>query len=410
MEQVFTSEFFVGNRERLRELFTGTAPIVLTANGLLQLGADVAYPFHQDASFWYFTGCDEPDVVLVMDKEKEYLIVPPRDNTRVVFEGAIDETLLKRISGVETIYDEQQGWRQLGSRLKKAKHVATLAAAPAYIERLGIYSNPSRRRLLKQMKAYNEGIELLDIGQHVLRLRMTKQAPELVAMQRAIDITGKALKQVIRQARSGKYEYEYQVEADLARSFLMQGAAGHAFAPTIAGGARACTLHNGTSREALSADELLLCDVGAEFDHYAADITRTFSVKAPSRRQQAVYAAVLEVHAYAVSLLRPGVLLKEYESDVEHFMGEKLRELGLIKTIERETVRQFYPHATSHFLGLNAHDGGLYDRPLEPGVVVTVEPGIYIPAEGLGIRVEDDVLITADGSDVLSDRISRDLV
>src|SRR6185437_16081435 len=155
---------------------------------------DEAYPFKQDASFWYLTGIDEPDVLLVMDKDKEYLIVPGRESVRVIFEGAVDEAELKRISGIDTVYDEEQGWKQLGARLKKAKHLATLAAAPAYMQRLGMYSNPARRRLLKQVKAWNEAVELLDISQHVARLRMVKQPEEIAAIQGAIGVTAQGIK------------------------------------------------------------------------------------------------------------------------------------------------------------------------------------------------------------------------
>lgn len=410
MEHAFTSEFFAGNRARLRELFTGTAPIVLTANGLLQRAADEAYPFKQDASFWYLTGIDEPDVLLVMDKDREYLIVPGRESVRVIFEGAVDEAELKRISGIDTVYDEEQGWKQLGGRLKKAKHLATLAAAPAYMQRLGMYSNPARRRLLKQVKAWNEAVELLDISQHVARLRMVKQPVEVTAIQNAIDSTGQGLKLLLRNLKRGVYEYEYELEADLTRSFRKAGLRGHAFDPVVASGIRACTMHNTGNEGKLSSDELVLLDVGAEYDHYAADVTRTVSIGgSPSRRQQAVHAAVMEVWGFAVSLLKPGITPKDYEAEVEQFMGEKLRELALVKTIEREAVRTYYPHAASHFLGLNAHDAGLYDRPMEAGMVLTVEPGIYIPAESIGVRIEDDVLITPESNRVLSGKLSRDL-
>jgi Xaa-Pro aminopeptidase len=185
---------------------------------------------------------------------------------------------------------------------------------------------------------------------------------------------------------------------------------GHAFEPIVAGGPRACTLHNVANSGKLSADELVLMDVGAEIEHYAADITRTISLNgSPSRRQQAVHAAVLEVQEFALGLLKPGILLKEYEQQIEHFMGEKLRELGLIKIITHDGVRAYYPHATSHFLGLNVHDVGEYDRPLEPGVVMTVEPGIYIASEGIGVRIEDDVLVTPKGPKILSSKLPRDL-
>lgn len=406
---MFTNDFFVGNRTRLRQLFTGTAPIVLVANGRLQRGGDTTYPFCQDASFWYYTGIEEPDVVLVMDKDREYLIVPGREAAREAFEGAIDEAALRRVSGVETIFDERQGWKRLGARLERVKHAATLAAAPSYLVAYGMFTNPSRQQLMDRLKSYNQTIELLDIGEHVARQRMIKQPSELAAIEKAIACTVAGLKQVFRPSRRAAYAHEYEVEADLIRIFRRQGANGHAFAPIVAGGARACVLHNERNDASLSADELLLCDVGAEYSHYAADITRTVSLGTPSRRQRTVYEAVLEAHGYALSLLKPGVILKEYEEQVSQFIGEKLRELGLIKTIEREAVRSFYPHAVSHFLGLNAHDVGLYDLPLEPGMVLTVEPGIYIHEEAIGVRIEDDVLITAEGCHVLSDTLPRDL-
>jgi Xaa-Pro aminopeptidase len=407
---MFGSEFFVANRARLRQLFTGTAPIILTANGQLQRGGDTTYSFCQDASFWYYTGIEDPDVVLVCDRDKEYLIVPSRGETRVAFDGAVDEARLRRVSGIDTIFDEQQGWKRLGVRLERVKHVAILAAAPAYIESMSMYTNPARQRLITQLKTHNEHLELLDIGEHVARQRMVKQPCELTALQRAIDITISGLRSALQPSRRPKYVHEYEVEAELTRSFRRQGATGHAFAPIVAGGLRACTLHNEHNNGALSADELLICDVGAEYSHYAADITRTVSLSTPSRRQKAVYAALEEVHTYAISLLKPGVLILEYEKQVREFMGEKLRELGLIKIIEHDAVRVFYPHATSHFLGLNAHDVGLYELPLEPGMVLTVEPGIYIKDEAIGIRIEDDILITPEGCRNLSNALPRTLI
>lgn len=406
---MFSSEFFAGNRERLRQLFTGTAPIVVTANGLLQRGGDSTFPFQQDANFWYLTGVNEPDIVLVMDKNKEYLIVPGREANRVAFDGAVEHELLARRSGIKTVLDDETGWRQLGSRLKRVKHVATLAAPLNYIEQYGLYTNPARTRLLERIKDINDQLEMLDIGQHLVHMRSIKQAPELVAIQEAIDITAATLKEVTAPAKLAKYAWEYEVEADISRGFRRRGATGHAFAPIVASGLRACTLHNIANNGRLSADELMVLDVGAEVDQYAADLTRTVSLSSPSKRQQAVYAAVLEVQAYALSLLGPGTVIREYEEQVEHFMGEKLRELGLVKTIEHDEVRHYYPHATSHFLGLNVHDVGDYSQPLEQGMVLTVEPGIYIPEEAIGIRIEDNVLITQQGYEVLSAHLPHKL-
>ena len=238
-------------------------------------------------------------------------------------------------------------------------------------------------------------------------MRTIKQETELVALQRAIDITIDTLKEVTSDRQLKKYEFEYEIEADITRGFRRRGARGHAFSPIVAGGKRACTLHNVENSGMLASNELIVLDVGAEYGHYAADITRTVISGTPSSRQRDVYAAVLSVQEHAYTLLKPGITFREYEEEVVTFMGEKLRELGLIKTITEESVRKYYPHATSHYLGLNTHDTGDYDRPLEPGVVMTVEPGIYIPEEGIGIRIEDDVLITADGIKVMSAKLPK---
>jgi Xaa-Pro aminopeptidase len=406
----FDSSFFASNREKLRQLFSGTAPIVITANGALQRAADEAFPFHQDRNFFYLTGLNEPGLILVMDKGKEYLIVPPRETVIEQFDGAIDFELLSRVSGIQHIMYEKEGWKQLSARLKKVQHVATLGAAPKFIDYLGIYTNPARADLQQRLKEVNPGIELLDLRQHLSRMRMVKQPLEVKALQKAIDVTIDTLKDITRPKQFAKYEHEYEIEADLSRGFRRTGAMGHAFSPIVASGPRTCTLHHMLNNAPLVTGEPLVMDVGAHFNHYSADITRTYIIGGrPSRRQQQVYDAVLEVQEYAFSLLRPGVIIREYEQRIETFMGEKLRELGLIKTIEHDAVRHYFPHATSHFLGLDTHDGGDYDHPLEPGVVMTVEPGIYIPEEALGIRIEDDVIITSDGIRNLSERLPRSL-
>lgn len=408
MSDLFHREFFEGNRERLRQLFTGTAPIILTANGLLQRASDEAYPFQQDASFWYLTGCEDPDILLVLDRQKEYFIVPHREGVREAFDGAVDLDHLRSISGIDDIVDEKEGWRRIEKRLKKVKNVATLAANPRYIDHFGLYSNPARAELAYKIKTVNADVELLDLRPHLSRMRMVKQVPELDALQRAIDITIDTIKEVTRSSKLAKYTYEYELEADISRGFRMRGASGHAFTPIVASGSRAVTLHNVANTGTLHKADMVTLDIGAEFAHYSADITRTVSLgEGMSRRQQAVYDTVRDVQDYACSLLKPGVLIREYEKQVEAFMGEKLRELNLIKSITHESVREFFPHATSHFLGLDTHDVGDYDKPLVNGVVMTVEPGIYIPAEGIGVRIEDDVLITATGIKNISGRLPR---
>src|ERR1035437_3486962 len=403
MREVLSTDFFVGNRDRLRQLFAGKAPIILTANGLLQRTADETFPFNQDRDFWYLTGVDEPDVILVIDKDREYLIVPGREGAREAFDGAVNIDKIISRSGIKDVLNEKDGWKQLETRVKKVKHVATIAAYPKYMDFWGMYTNPSRGVLIHKLKNINPGIELLDLRSHLSRMRMIKQEAEMIAMRQAFNITIDTFKEVLRPSCLLKYAHEYEIEADITRGFRRRGANGHAFSPIVASGSRACTLHNIKNDSDLSSADLVTIDIGAEFDHYAADITRTVSLGGnPSRRQETVYQAVLESQDHAFSLLKPGVLLRDYEQNMESFIGEKLRELGLIKTIDSDAVRKFFPHATSHFLGLDAHDAGDYEHPLEPGVVLAVEPGIYIPKEGIGVRIEDNILITDKGVEVLT--------
>lgn len=408
MESIFTNKFFTANRLKLRQSYKDTVPIVVCANGLLQRGGDSTYAFSQDANFWYLTGIDEPDIVLVMDDE-EYLIVPERSANRAAFDGAPTSKALTLRSGIQTIYDEIAGWEQLQNKLKKISHIATLSAPPAYVEHYGLYTNPARAALIARLEAFKSDLELNDINPYLTRLRMIKQPAELVAIQSAIDITIKTIEEATLPGKLQSYTHEYQLEAEFKRGFRSLGTAGHAFEPIVASGIQACTLHNVANSSPLSPDDLVLIDVGAEVEHYAADLTRTISLSAPSPRQQAVHSAVLDVQRFAFDLLKPGVLLKEYEQQVENYMGEKLCDLGVIKTITHDNVRAYFPHATSHFLGLNVHDVGDYDKPLEPGIVLTVEPGIYIPSEGIGIRIEDDTLITTKGHKILSQKLPREL-
>lgn len=395
------AEFFKKNREHLLELFNGTVPIVLTANGPLQRSMDSTFPFAQDGNFWYLTGIAEPNVVLVMDMGHEYLIVPQLSSVREAFDGAIDTEALKKMSGIEEILYEKDGWERLGTRLKKTRSAAILPPAPAFVEQLGMYTNPARRRLIEEMKRINPKVTFLDLRPVLQRMRMVKHPEELAAIKRAVDITVDSLKVIKRKYMNQRYDNEFDIELDLTHEFSKRGASGHSFTPIVAAGARASQVHPVGNNGPISSKDALLMDVGAEYDHYAADLTRTWS-RQPTKRLRAVHESVLEVQNYAFNLLKPGVLLRDYEKQIETFMGKKLKELGLIKTAKKDSIRKYYPHTTSHFLGVDVHDYGNTEYPLVAGVVLTVEPGIYIPEEGIGVRIEDDVVITENGVEVLS--------
>ena len=403
MDSMFSVEFFRGNRERLRALFAGTAPIIIPAAGLLQRSADTTFPFRQDSNFWYLTGIDEPDILLVIDKAKEYLIVPTRGHSRTLFDGGIDIAALSARSGIELIVDDKDGWKLLQARLKRVAHVATVSPAQPYIDGLGMFTNPARAQLVQRLKDINPSVELLDLRPALIKLRSIKQAPELQAIQKAVDLTVKTFQKMRKQLPNANTERD--IEALATAQFIAHGSR-HAYEPIVAAGKNGCTVHYVANNAPIVATDMVLLDVGAEVNNYAADITRTYSVGEPTKRQQAVLESVADVQEFAKSILRPGVLLEAYEQQVVEYMGEKLRALGLIQTIELEQVRKYYPYLTSHFLGLDVHDVGEYDKPLEPGMVLTVEPGIHIPEEGIAVRIEDDVVITEDGIDVLSKKLS----
>ncbi len=404
---LFSADFFRHNREQLRKL-VDTEVIVITANGVLQRSADTVYPFQQDTNFWYVTGIDEPDTLLVMDKGEEYVILPKRSYYQDTFDGTLDREAVKQRSGIENIYSFEEGWKRLRARISKVAKVATIAPPPQYIDVYGMYTNPARWVLARSLREIRESIKLIDIRENFAKLRMIKQPAEIEAIKRAITITGEGLAEVTDPGQRRRYKYEYEVEADLTRAFRRKKS-NHAFDPIIAGGARACTLHNTNMSSAINKNELLLFDIGASYEGYAADISRTIAISKPTERQQAVYDAVKDTQEYAYSILRPGVALKDYELQVEHHIGEKLIQLGVIKKNESSEVRKYYPHAASHHLGLDVHDIDDRKSLLAENMVITVEPGIYIPEEGIGIRIEDDVRITSDGIEVLSAHLPSQL-
>lgn len=406
MKSFFDAEFFGANRQKLKSLVASEGPIVVTANGLLQRNADSTFPFRQDSSFWYLTGVEEPDLLLVMDGEQEYFIVPGRSETRQAFDGAIDSQTIMKRSGVGEVLGEDEGWQRLKNRLKQTNQAAILMPATSYIASHGLYVNPARRRLLRTIKKHQPNIELADIRETLSQLRSVKQPSEIKAIRKAIDVTAASLKAVKKAI--GSYEYEYEVEAAITTVFRKRNL-NHAYGPIVAAGRNACILHYMANSGELKSGDILLLDVGAEVENYAADISRSFVKGEPTERQKQVWQAVMNVREFALQNLKPGISIRENEKIVEQFMGEQLRELGLIKQADRESIRRLYPHATSHYLGLDVHDAGNYDRPLEPNMTLTVEPGIYIPEEGIGIRIEDDILITETGNEVLSASLPHDL-
>jgi Xaa-Pro aminopeptidase len=402
MTTFFSSEFFARNRANLQNTVSKNVPVIVTANGSMQRGADEPFKFVQDSNFWYLTGLNTAELVLVMDGRKTYLIAPILSVEREVFDGALDLEALKARSGIDEIVDERTGWQMIKELLEKHQTIATFGTRPAYSVRYRMHIAPYRRRLIAKLKRLEPGLQVQDIRPEIAAMRCIKQPEELQALQRAIDITIETLQNVTQPDVLQPITQEYELEAAISYGFRSRGADGHAFEPIVGAGAHGTTLHHVNNDGPVGDNDMIVLDVGASVELYDADITRTVCKQPLSTRQTDVLAAVIRVQDYALGLLKPGAMMKEYEASVVAFMGRQLQDLGLIATVTDEAVRHYFPHSTSHFLGLDTHDVGDYRKPLEPGMVLTCEPGIYIPEENIGVRIEDDVLITADGNKVLS--------
>lgn len=400
---MFKSDFFIKNRQKLRQGFEPDDVFVFTANGLIQRSGSTAYAFRQDSSFWYLTGLDDPDILLLMQGGNEYLILPNRSRSYEVFNGYVDTRQLSKVSGVSSVLGNSEGLELLGNVISTANRAATLLPSDRYINEIGMYASPARQKLTDRLQSLNPKLELVDCRPHLAKLRMFKQPPEIEAIKKSVNLTCSTFALLKRNLK------DYHTEADILRAIkseYLSNRAAEAYDTIVAAGANACTLHYlPQPGKKLASNELVIVDTGAELNYYAADITRTYACGQPSARQLEVFAAVMAIRQFAIEQLKPGILMKQYEANVKEYVRKTLPQLGLAND-----VNKYYPHASSHFLGLDVHDAADYGTPLKDGCVLTVEPGIYIQSEGIGIRIEDDILITKNGVSNLSAELPHELV
>jgi Xaa-Pro aminopeptidase len=371
--------------------------IVIAGHVSLQMSADTAFPFRQDSNFWYLSGLNEPDYVLVIDtrKGKSILVIPELNDYQKEWDGDRDDLEIKKISGIELIQPRRTLNDILTEAKKSRQQICYIKPAPERVEPYGFYSNPARRLLETEIKQVES--EPKDVRIEIARLRQIKQPVEIEALQTAIDITGTTLAEV--KSNLQKFKTEKDIERAISSGFFANGGDGHGYEPIIGSGINASILHYNKNADLLYDNALVLLDVGAIYAGYSADISRAWSVGILSDRQREVYDAVCELQDKAFSLLGPGVKMREYQIEMEKYAFKKMRQIGI-------KIDQ-YPHGFSHFLGLDVHDAGDYDSPLLPNSVITVEPGIYLSDEGIGVRIEDDILITENGIKNLSKNIPR---
>ena len=388
---MFDAAFFTTNRHHLYQKLKPHSLLVLTANGAMQRSPDGAYMFEQEANFWYLTGIDYADWRLLVDVDtgQEWLIAPEVGEVNQIFDGSLAPDDAMQQSGISQVLSKRAGVALLRQLLASKKQAYTLLPPPrrAY----GFYTNRAQYDLVRQMSAAT----LQDARLPLAQLRGIKQPVEISAIQKAVDVTVDGITAMLQELPQLKHEYE--VEARLSYEFRRRGARGHAYDPIVAAGQNACTLHYAANNGPLGKKQWLLFDVGARHDHYAADITRTVPLSSPTPRQVSLYQAVLRVRDMAITLCRPGQNVRDYVEQVDSAMQTELIQLGLIQEKTVLAMRRYFPHAVSHGLGIDVHDPLGRPEVFAENMVLTVEPGIYVPEENIGIRIEDDILISATG-------------
>lgn len=393
-----TADFFTNNRQKLVQAIGKKGIIVVPGNGLMQRSADTSFAFRQDSNLYYLTGITEPCAMLVIDtiRNEEWIMLPLRDGVKATFDGNIDSNKLMAVSGISSILSEKEGWKKLRQLAASAFYAPQKPASRLH----DMYTNPHRTLVLtKLQRIANE--KIVDIRSQLAALRMIKSEAEILVIEQAANITYQTLKMVTDNLKN--YQSERDIEADISKQFLLGGASGHSYLPIVASGVNSCTLHYSNNNSSLLNNDILLFDIGAEVSQYASDISRTCVIGGkPSRRQQDVMQAVADAQAVIIDFIKPGHTFKQLSQFADITIANKLIDLGLLsKNYSPDNLHQYYPHAITHFLGLDGHDVGDYSSPLQNGMVITIEPGIYIAKENIGVRIEDDFVITKNGAKII---------
>jgi Xaa-Pro aminopeptidase len=418
----FGRETFSGRRSRIFDRLDGGV-MVLPASAVRVRSGDSEYRYRPDSELLYATGMEEPGVVAVLrdhaDEERFVLFVRERDAEAEQWSGArLGPEAALEAFGADAAFPLAELEDRLPGLLHGASAVSFRLGVDQRVERLVVEALRWSRR--RGARAGQGPRAVVDPGEILNELRVRKEPEELDCVRRAAALTVEAFQQLARATAPGVGEWE--LEAILDGRFRAGGGEGPAFASIVAAGPNACVLHYVANRARLAPGDLLLVDAGAEVDHYAADVTRTLPVSGTfSPRQRDVYDVVDRARRAAIEAARPGAPVAGVHDAAVGVIAEGLRDLGVMadsvdQIVESRDYRAFYPHQTSHWLGLDVHDVGDYARQgssrlLEPGMVLTVEPGLYFPQNvadragpyaDLGVRIEDDVLIGEDGPERLT--------
>ena len=407
------SSLFIQNRERLSSLIKPRSLVVLNANDVMPTNADGTMTFRQNNDLFYLTGVDQEETRFVLfpnhpdPKFQAALFLRETNELIEIWEGhklTKDEAAQTTGLPQQQIYWLSEFEKVFGQMIFETEYVYLNTNEHT---RAGVEVQTRDARYIEEFRQRYPLHHLERLAPLMHDLRAIKQSQEIELIQTAIDITGHMFRRLLKFIKPGVWEYE--IEAEMMHEFLRHRSRGGAYSPIIASGANACVLHYIDNSDQCQAGEVILLDLGAEYANYNADMTRSVPVGGRfTARQRAVYDAVLRVMNEAKQMLRPGNLWDDYHREVGRVMEVELIGLGLLDrtAVEKQNpdaplYKKYFMHGTSHFLGLDVHDVGNKYRKMEPGMVFTVEPGIYIRDENLGIRLENNVLITESGNEDL---------
>jgi len=401
------NQLFVKNRAKFTAQMKSKSIAIFNSNDIFTTGADSTLPFEQHRDVFYLSGADQEESILLLfpdaiDKNhREILFLTETNEHIAIWYGAkYSKEEAKKVTGIKTIY-----WL---SEFDKVFYDLMTEAETIYFNTNEHYRQAeeleSREdRFIKKCKSDFPAHKWEKSNQILQQLRGVKEVEEIDLIQTACGITDKGFRRILPFVKPGIMEYE--IEAEFMHEFLRSRSDGFAYTPIIASGYSACVLHYIENNKECKDGDMLLLDVGAKYANYSSDMTRTIPVNGCfSDRQKDVYNAVLRVKNEATKMLSPGVLWAEYQKEVGKFMSSELLGLGLIDkaAIKNEdpnwpAYKKYFMHGTSHHMGLDTHDYGQLKLPIKARMVFTVEPGIYIPEENMGIRIEDDVVVQEKG-------------
>ncbi|MFT2008914.1 aminopeptidase P N-terminal domain-containing protein [Pontibacter sp. 13R65] len=402
-----TNQLFVRNRQNFRKQLKPGSIAVFHANDIMPTNADGTMAFRQNSDLFYLTGIDQEESILLLFPDskdpnmQEILFLRETNDLILTWEGyKLTKQQAAEVSGIKTIF-----WLD---EFKQVLHVLMSQAEHVYLNtnehmRAVVEVETRDARFIKwcmQQYPLHKYERSAPIMHH---LRAIKSEAEIELMKKACAITGQAFRRLLGFIKPGVMEYE--IEAEIYHEFLRNRSRGPAYSSIIASGANACILHYTDNNEECKDGELVLMDFGAEYANYAADLTRTVPVNGKfTKRQRQVYDSVLRVMKAAIQMLVPGNSLDQYHSFVGTVMQNELINLGLLNESDvrnqdpaKPLYKKYFMHGTSHLLGLDVHDVGNKYRPFEEGMVFTCEPGIYIREEGIGVRLENNILVTKNG-------------